>query len=271
MELVNIHSHTKYSGHGEGTIEEVVAAAAAAGVATLALTEHYPLSDAVDAVRCVSMMPEFVPTYLETIERMRVEYPQVEILTGTELDWLGPCEDRTFASDEFAPFDVVLGSVHYVDLWPFDDPAQRDRWNEPGAADFIWRRYAELWCEAVCAKDRPFTIMSHPDLAKKFGFYPSFDLEPLYRDMVDAIAGTDRMVEVNTSGLYYACKEMFPAPQLLAMFCWAGVPCTIGTDAHAPANVARSLQEGYRMMYEAGYREVTVPMRGGDRRTVPLI
>lgn len=270
MELVNIHSHTKYSGHGEGTIEEVVSAAAAAGITTLALTEHFPLSEAIDAERRVSMTPDFVSTYLETIDAMRDRYPQMEIIAGAEVDWLGEHEDRTLSDSDFAPFEVLLGSVHYVDLWPFDDPAQRDRWNEPGATDAIWRRYVEIWCEAASCSNRPFAIMSHPDLAKKFGYYPSFDLEPLYRDMVDAIVGTDRMIEVNTSGLYYACKEMFPAPDLLAAFCRAGVPCTIGTDAHAPANVARSLREGYRLMYDAGYREVTVPTRGGDRRSIPL-
>lgn len=80
--------------------------------------------------------------------------------------------------------------------------------------------------------------MSHPDLAKKFGYYPSFSLESLYDEMAEAARAGGRMVEVNTSGGYYACAEMFPAPGLLAAFCRAGVPCTVGCDSHDPANVA---------------------------------
>ena len=57
--------------------------------------------------------------------------------------------------------------------------------------------------------------MSHPDLAKKFGYYPSYDLAPLYEEMAEAARAGERMVEVNTSGGYYACAEMFPAPALL--------------------------------------------------------
>ena len=75
---------------------------------------------------------------------------------------------------------------------------------------------------------------------------------------------------MNTSGSYYACAEMFPAPALLAAFCRAGVPCTVGSDAHDPANVARDIERGYALMAQAGYRCVTVPSRSGDRREIPL-
>ena len=112
--------------------------------------------------------------------------------------------------------------------------------------------------------------MSHPDLAKKFGYYPSFNLERLYNEMAEAARAGGRMVEVNTSGAYYACAEMFPAPGLLAAFCRAGVPCTVGTDAHVPANVARDIEKAYRLMYEAGYRTVTVPTADGDRRAIAI-
>ncbi len=158
---------------------------------------------------------------------------------------------------DFAPFQLVLGSVHFVDRWPFDDPAQRGRWDEVGADD-IWRRYFEVWCEAV-SSDAPFHVMAHPDLAKKFNFYPSFDPRPLYEEAAEACAAAGRMVEVNTSGSYYACKEMFPAPALLEAFRRAGVPCTVGTDAHTPSQRRARRRGGVPPHGASGYRTVTVP------------
>ena len=210
MELVNTHAHTEFCGHGEGTVDELVQAARAAGITTLAVTEHYPLTPAFDPKAYLAMPQESVRPYLEALEAARAAYPDIEILLGTEF---------------------------------------------------------ELWCDAVTST-RPFTVMSHPDLAKKFGHYPSYDVGPLYRQAAEAAASAGRMVEVNTSGSYYACKEMFPAPALLAEFCRAGVPCTVGTDAHTPANVARDIEAGYRLMAQAGYRTVTVPTRDGDRRSI---
>lgn len=127
------------------------------------------------------------------------------------MDYLGALEDRQLTEDALAPFRFRLLSVHFIDGWAFDDPDQKARWTEPGAPDAIWRRYGELWCEAASNTSLPYDAMSHPDLAKKFGYYPSFNLERLYNEMAEAARAGGRMVEVNTSGAYYACAEMFPA------------------------------------------------------------
>lgn len=268
MELVTTHTHTCFTNHGEGTVEELVSAAVAAGISTIAVTEHYPLTPAFDPHDYLAMPKDRVGAYLEAIENARAAHPEIEVITGCELDWLGDDEDRVFEEHEFSPFKLILGSVHFVDRWPFDDPAQRGRWDEVGADD-IWNRYFEVWCEAASSR-APFQVMSHPDLAKKFNYYPSFDPQPLYEQAAEACASAGRMVEVNTSGSYYACKEMFPAPALLAAFCRAGVPCTVGTDAHVPANVGRDIKRAYQLMAQAGYRTVTVPTADGDRRTLTI-
>ncbi|MCL2826539.1 MAG: histidinol phosphate phosphatase, partial [Eggerthellaceae bacterium] len=116
----------------------------------------------------------------------------------------------------------------------------------------------------------PFTVMSHPDLAKKFAIYPSFSLGKFYKNAAEACRSAGRMVEVNTSGNYWDCKEMYPSAGLLREFQKAGVPCTIGTDAHRPGDVARDIDKAIMLMYECGYREVTVPTKDGDRRCVTI-
>lgn len=264
-----MHTHTVLSGHGEGTVAELADAAQAAGISALAVTEHYPLSAAYDPDNGCSMPQSAVSGYLSDIEAARDAHPSMDIVAGCELDFLGSCEDRSLVKDDFAPFAIVLGSVHYLDRFAFDDPAEREKWEEPGAADRFWQRYFELWCE-LAASPGPATVLSHPDLAKKFGYYPSFPLEPVYERAAEAAASAGRMIEVNTSGLFYDCKEMFPAPGFLKAFCRAGVECTVGTDAHTPANVARGIKDAYRMMYNAGYREVTVVTSDGDRRRISL-
>ena len=169
MELITTHTHTCFTNHGEGTVEELVSAAVAAGVSTIAVTEHYPMTATFDPDRYLSMPAERMGEYLAAVEAAREAHPEIEVLVGCEMDWLGDDEDRVITAEDVAPFQLILGSVHLVDRWPFDDPAQRGRWDEVGA-DLIWRRYFEVWCEAV-SSDAPFHVMSHPDLAKKFGFY----------------------------------------------------------------------------------------------------
>ncbi len=270
MELINTHCHSKYCGHGQGELSDYAAAAIEAGLTTLAFTEHYPLSRAFDPDEYLSVTPQNMSLYLSDIDDVRKKFPTLEIITGVEMDYLGDDEDRTITADNLAPYKLILGSVHFVDRWAFDDPDQRDRWDVPGAPDAIWKRYFEIWCRAAADKTQPFDVMSHPDLAKKFNYYPSFDLAPFYEQAAQAAVAGERMIEVNTSGAYYPCAEMYPAYDLLVAFCNAGIECCVGCDSHDPKNVARGIQDAYALMYKAGYRSVCVPTASGDRRSIVL-
>ena len=214
MELVSQHNHTGLTGHGEGTIEQLITQASKLGMTNVAITEHYPLSKEIDPPNYISMPWSLLDTYKQQILEERAKHPEMEILVGCELDWLGEDEDREFAPDQFDDFDIILGSVHYLDLWPFDDPAQRGHWEEVGARH-IWDRYFEVWCQAVTSS-APFTVMAHPDLVKKFNIYPEGDWKKYYAQAAEAAHAGDRMIEVNTSGLHYACKEMFVRRVFLA-------------------------------------------------------
>ena len=269
MELVTCHTHTVYSGHGTGSVEELACAAQAAGATTLAVTEHYPLTEAWDPAHEVSMSKDEEARYLADVAAAAAAHPGMDVVCGCEVDWLGDLEDRVLDDAAFAPYRWILGSVHYIDGWAFDDPALVGTWAEHGSVDDVWRRYFELWCDAAVSR-MPFDAMAHPDLVKKFGFLPSFDPAPLYDRAVEAARSAGRMVEVNSSGMFCPCAQAYPSPDLLRAFCRAGVECSVGSDAHAPENAVRGIEDAYRLMREAGYRHVTVPTPDGDRRRIPL-
>ena len=86
MEYINTHTHTGLTGHGNGTIAEVVQAADEAGISILALTEHFPLSHEVDPDNFVSMPWDALDPYVHEIEAQRALHPTMQILVGTELE-----------------------------------------------------------------------------------------------------------------------------------------------------------------------------------------
>jgi len=127
----------------------------------------------------------------------------------------------------------------------------------------------KLWLQAVFSTV-PFDVMTHPDLPKKLGFKPTFDTRDYYVTMASAAASRGVMIEVNTSGLHKTVAEIYPALELLTAFRAAGIACTMGSDAHEPGHVGRDFDKGCALMRAAGYTEVTMPTRSGDRRPVPL-
>jgi len=259
------------SGHGTGTVEEVVSAAVAKGLTTVALTEHLPLPAEVDPTGTFAMQPDQVEGYIEAIEEARAAHPEIEIIRGIEVDWREGAEG--YLLKRIDPYDIVLGSVHMLsdaagNHWEFDHPDYLDGWHERGEEQ-VWREYLRLWLDAVKSKV-PLTIMAHPDLPKKLGFPPRFDTREFYAAMAEAVAHKDVLVEVNTSGLHKRIGEVYPGPALLRAFRQAGVGCTVSSDAHAPHEVGRDLDKAYEALRTAGYTEVTVPTRSGDRRAIPL-
>lgn len=267
MERIDCHTHTYLSGHGEGTVEEVVTAAVAAGLSTIALTEHLPLPIELDPDHTFTMDARNVDLYLNAVVAAREAHPEIEVITGTEADWRVGAQE--WLIERLGPYEIVLGSVHMLsDGWAHDNAGQIAGW-ETHDVDAVWREYFELWCDAV-ASEVPFTIMAHPDLPKKFGFRPTFDLGELFAHAAACAARHDVMVEVNTAGLRKPVKEVYPGPDFLKALCDAGVDCTVSSDAHSPSEVAFGIDHAYTAMRQAGYTRVTVPTRSGDRRYIEL-
>ena len=288
MELTDTHTHTVYSGHGEGFPADLVGVALAKGLTTLAITEHLTLPSQMDAEGIFSMLPDQVEPYREQVAEAATEAAsatevttQLEVICGVEIDWFHGCED--FVLGQLGIIDggpsphyrLLLGSVHMLsaenpddpyDYWPLDYDATIDGWYERGIR-YVWERYVMHWLDAVNSRV-PFDVMSHPDLPKKLGFQPDFDASPLWRQMAEAAAAKGVMIELNTSGLFNVCAEVYPGPALLREFRRAGVPCTISSDAHAPENVNRAHAQAVQALLEAGYTHITVPTASGDRRDV---
>lgn len=270
LELVDCHSHSAYSGHGSGSIADMVAQASRLGLTTYVQTEHLQLPEGMDPSFDTSMSSETTRRYLAELREQRTMLADrgdpLELVIGIEADWL---PGRTQELCELCePYEYVLGSVHFVDGRPIDDSRDLSAWDELGV-DGMWERYLEHWFDMV-AHPGPITTFAHPDLPKKYGWMPSFDLADRYADMADAVARSGRMVEMNTAGLRKAVGEMYPASGLLRAFRAAGVECTVGSDAHAPHDIAANVFDAYDLMRQAGYDEVTVPMRDGDRRRIAL-
>ena len=270
MRLIDCHSHTAYSGHGSGTVAEAVARARQLGLATYAQTEHLWLPEELDPGHADSMSTGQTERYLAELagqrELLAREGSEMELVIGVEADWLpGRSEELCRLC---APFEYVVASVHFVEGLPLDYAADVGAWPVFGV-DGTWRRYFEAWL-SMAASDAPVSCFAHPDLPKKYGFYPSFDMHEYFELMSEAAAARGALVEVNTAGLRKDVGECYPSLELLRCFQQRGVECTVGADAHSPAEVAAGIGQAYKLMRLAGYEYVTAPRPDGGRRHFKL-
>ncbi|MBT8037855.1 MAG: histidinol-phosphatase [Verrucomicrobiae bacterium] len=245
------HSHTPLCHHAEGTPEEFVQAAIKVGLTEWGISDHAPVQpEPFDDWR---MSTDDLPAYFEWIDRARAEAGgALPIRAGLECDWLPGCEPWIASLAEKYPWDYLIGSVHYLSDWDFDNPAWLEKWAQTDVDD-AWLRYWKTYTEM--AASGLFDILAHPDLIKKFAYKPTGDLRRFYQPAIDAIATADGAIELNTAGWHKPCKEAYPDIDFLDLAHSAGIPLVISSDAHHPDEVARDFDQAIALAKQAGYTQ----------------
>jgi histidinol-phosphatase (PHP family) len=190
------------------------------------------------------------PRYLEMVQEAREAVPQLPIRLGLEVDYLPEQRDWIAELCQAAPWDYLIGSVHYLGDWALDSPFETERFAQR-PIEQIWAEYWSLYTEA--AGSGFFDIMAHPDLVKKFGHRPTGDLRRYYEPAIAALAEADVAIEINTAGLFKNAAEMYPAPTFLEMAYQAGIPLMLSSDAHDPAHVGRAFPQAAELAKNCGY------------------
>jgi len=265
--MIDLHMHTPRCGHASGEPSEYVAAARSAGVRTMAFCDHLPLPPGYApgyAMEWVEL-PDYVADVRSLADGARAAGGP-EVLLGTEADWLPGHEELVRGALDAHPFDIVLGSVHFIDDWAFDDPELREGYRQ-WTPDLLWERYFQDLCTA--AGTGLYDVMAHPDLIKKFGCLPLGDPRRYFREAAAAFAEAGVAVEVNTAGLRKPCAEIYPSLDFLRACRERGVPATVGSDAHVPGDVGAGWPAARILLVEAGYDSLVV-FRGRVAEEVAL-
>ena len=260
------HTHTPLCHHATGEPEAYIDAALAAGLTEYGISDHAPAQpEPFDDWR---MLASDLPAYEAWVERARQHAGErIPVRAGLECDWLPDCEAWIEALAARYPWDYLIGSVHYLDGWDFDNPAWIGKWAKCDVED-VWSRYWKTY--TAMARSGLFDILANPDLVKKFSHRPGGDLRRFYEPAIEAIASTGQCIELNTAGRHKPCAEAYPEPVFLKLCHEAGIPLVISSDAHDPAEVARDFAPAIEIAMEAGYSETQL-FAQRQRKAEPLI
>ncbi|MGE5704176.1 MAG: histidinol phosphate phosphatase domain-containing protein [Clostridia bacterium] len=192
----------------------------------------------------------------------------ISLRLGIEADFFPQGEEVLRPLVENYPWDHVIGSIHYVDGWGFDNPDTRERFDQEDLGE-LYRKGFLLVEQAISSG--LFDIIAHMDNLKVFGHRLSAgEMLPHYRRIAALLQAHDTATEINT-GLYYRypVKEMCPAFDFLQIVCEHGVPITTSSDSHFPDHVGSYLDEARELLKQAGYGELAT-FEGRKRKLVSL-
>ena len=247
--LVDLHNHTPLCNHAEGTVSMYVEAAIVKGIQYFGFSDHAPM--------------EFDPKYRMSFDQMalyeswineaKAKYSdKITILLGYEVDYLrNKVDPRVLSAD----VDYLIGSVHFVDEWGFDNPEFIGRY-EHEDIDVIWQKYFDAIEEMANAK--LFDIVGHLDLIKVFKFLPNKEISTLAYKALEAIKKADMVLEINMSGLRKPIEQTYPSKELLEIAYALEIPITFGSDAHKPEQVGLYDTHVIELAREVGYTHCAI-------------
>lgn len=254
------HVHTIYS-DGKHQPEEYIEAAIKLGLKEIGFSDHLnPLGG--DLSWC--MDHRRLPSYAEHILALKKKHSDIAVRLGLEIDYLPGTDKVTEEIISSAPFDYIIGSVHYmgeetVDLGPEFYLGKN--------IDLIYENYFNLVCEA--ASTGFYDIMGHADLVRIHRFRPENDITHLYSMMASAFEIHDVAFELNTNGRNKPLHDFYPDKNYLNIFAEHGVPVCVNSDAHFPDRTGQFFGEAYDLLKRAGYSEMAV-FSGRDRFMIPF-
>ena len=264
--IVDYHMHTPLCGHAVGEPHEYAQQALKLGLQEIGFSDHSPLLCYDDPK--VTMGLHQLPQYHRLIEDVRTQYKgKLGIKIGIEADFLIGYEEKTRTILQSYPYDYVIGSVHFIKDWGFDNPDEQKKWQSQNV-DEIYCLYYELLRKSAQAK--LFDIMGHVDLVKKFGYRASQDLTDEIEKTAEVFKDAGVTVEINTAGLRKPVKEMYPALAALKIYCKAGVPLTFGSDAHDPQDVGRDFNKAVDLAKSSGYKQYVLFKQRKIERSIKL-
>ena len=151
--------------------------------------------------------------------------------------------------------DYVLGAVHYINGWGFDNPKFITEWNEHDV-NLVYSAYYRNVIEMV--QTGLYDIVAHADLVKKFSYMPTRPFDKEIDEVAKAVKDAGMILEVNTSGLRKPVHEIYPSEFILKVAKDHDVPVVLGSDAHNPKDVAGDFEKAKKLLSSVGYSKTAI-------------
>lgn len=243
---IDYHNHPQAHNvkpYTSGLLQPWADSARQKGLRQVAFTDHDRYHEGVD---------------FDEINRLREANPDLKFLAGIELDNdpVSGKAGRLWVEKNWEKLDFVLGSAHYLPPDPemFDQVTRRDEF----ARRDMPAECAHYLTELNGMLDRGgIDALAHLDLIKIHGIWkPEGGLVPYFQPLLERIRREGLAIEISTAGWRKPVNEQYPHVDLIRAAQRLGIPFTLASDAHSPAQLAENYDRLETLLKELGVREI---------------
>jgi histidinol-phosphatase (PHP family) len=250
--LVDYHCHTNFSADSNASMAEQCEAAISKGVKQIAFTEHEDYNP--DDVTAFFFKHE---PYLEEVAHCRERYGN-QLIIRAAIEVSEPHVHPEKAGPILSKYnwDFVLGSLH---------------WMQPNINTYFdhfltyagdWRQsFRNYFTEMITlAQAGDFDILSHIDYPSRYnqhvhgGAYDIREYEDIIREILRVVIARGKGIEINTSPWRKGLANPNPPAIVIRWYReMGGEILTLGSDSHAPKDVAADIDRAMAIAKDAGF------------------
>lgn len=264
--LCDLHTHTRHSFDGDpaATAHAMAKAALDAGVGVLALTDHCEVNGQVEGIYEYF---DQAASYAEACAARDAYAGKLTLLRGIELgqpmQYPAEAEKMLAAHD----YDFVILSVHNLPAVPDFYLLRMELMSARQQHQLFDRMLDEMLRSVDFGGISTLAHLTYPCryMGKAGADFDISEHVPKLTRLFERMGKLDVALEVNVSTLWKGLGFAMPDRRVLELYRSVGCSMvTVGSDAHAPENVGRSIADGYALLAECGFDRITVKCRHGQ-------
>lgn len=249
------HLHSCHSGDSEAPMEDMIREGIRRGLTHMCFTEHNDFDYPVSKDTPQGMFELNADAYLYDLIRLREKYAgQIKLLFGVELGLQPHLMRQNAIFAKAHDYDFIIGSSH---LCHGKDPYYPSFYENRSQED-AYREYFESILENLSVYS-DFDVYGHLDYVVRYG--PKKDegysykmYQEVFDEILKRIVDMKKGIELNTAGLAKGLREPNPCAAVLKRYReLGGEIVTVGSDAHAPGQIAHAFGQACEILKECGF------------------
>jgi histidinol-phosphatase (PHP family) len=183
---------------------------------------------------------------------------------GVEVDYCRQVEDDIRLKLNQHRFDFVIGSIHTLDSGSVSD-RNIDHFHDDAIFDRMLDDYAVEFTASLAMAE--IDVIGHAGVFQRYldaAFFAGKPWQARIRDLEDELsaraAGSGKLLEVNTSGLFSVLRQPCATPFFLERYrAHGGREITLASDSHAAAHLRRGFVEVAPLLTSLGFAQIHLP------------
>ena len=256
MHLYDTHIHTRFSGDSEANPFDIAQKACDLGLAGLCFTDHLDI----DYKETPGLFDLDIPAYKKEITLVKEEFAnRLDIGWGIELGLQPYLAEKNQAVAKGSDFDFIIGSTHQLHQIDIYYPTFYEGRNE----DDCYRDYFEETLKNA-QSNVDFDVYGHLDYVVRYGpnknkYYSHEKFADIIDEILRTLISRGKGIELNMAGLKYGLGHTHPTIDTLKRYKeLGGEIITLGSDGHAPEQIAWEFEKTPMILKEAGFEYFTV-------------